>query len=154
MAQNPTITSLDAPQVTQRTFDVANDAVRVSVGSAEFIVSGESLQAQGVVTALTSGAAIPLVSCAGVNAFQLYIVANTTTTGDLTVRLDLSPSATGTPLYQTSLTLTLPGSSAEGAIVVSTILDTFIAAMAQVTIEANGLAGTDQATVFLIGNTF
>src|SRR3984885_13125662 len=111
MAQNPIITELDPPQIQRRTFDIDNDAVRVSVGSAEFVVDGQGISASGTMTDGTSGEVISSVSVEGINNFQLYAVATTVTTGSITVRLDLSPSDPGVAWYHTSTTLTLGGSS-------------------------------------------
>ena len=153
MASNPTVTQLDFAQIAQRTYDIANDATRVSIGSAQFIVEGEGLSASGTMTHLTSGQVIASVPCVGIKEFQMYAVATTATTGSITVRIDVSPTNPGVSYFQTGTTLTL-GASSIGAIAVSSILNNLIAQSVEVTITANTLAIGEIVTVYLVGNSF
>jgi hypothetical protein len=153
MATNPTVTQLDHPQIVQRTYDIANDAVRVSIGSAQFIVEGEGLSASGTMTSGSAGAVVASTACVGIKEFQMYAVATTATTGSITVRIDVSPTSPGVSFYQSSTTLTL-GASSIGAINVSTILNDLIAQSVKVTITANTLAAAEVVTVYIVGNSF
>jgi hypothetical protein len=153
MACNSNITELDPNQISRRTFDVSNDSVRVTVGSAQFTVEGEGLSASGSCTQGSSGQAIHMTSSAGIKEFQMYATCSTATTGSLTVRIDVSPSASGSPVYQSSTTLTIPA-SALNTVYASTILNTLIAQTAQVTITANTLNAGETVTIYLVGNSF
>lgn len=152
MATNPNITQLDASQIAQRTYDGDNDAVRVSVGSAEFVVSGEGISASGTMTNGSSGQVIAATACPGNKEYQLYAVATTTTTGSITVRIDVSPADSGSIFYSTGTTLSL-NASAANTIVVSSILTDLIARRVRVTITANNLAADEIVTVYIVGST-
>ena len=153
MAINPNIQTIDPQLISQRTYDVANDAVRVSVGSAQFTIEGEGLSVSGAMTHSQSGLVIPLTACPGIKEFQLYAVATTATTGSITVTLDVTPDVAGNVVYVTPTTLTL-GASLINAVAVSAIQNTLIAQNAQVTITSNALGVGEIVTVYLVGNSF
>jgi hypothetical protein len=153
MAKNPSVSELDPSHISRYTYDSDNDSVRVSIGSAEFVVSGEGVSASGTMTQGSSGSVVATVDCSGTKEFQLYAVAQTATTGAVVVRLDVSPDATDNVFYETSATLTLPISSI-GNIVVSPLLNTVIAKRCKITIVSNALAASEIVKVYIIGNTF
>ena len=155
MAQNPTVTTLDFPQVIQRTFDAANDAVRMSMGATDLVIVGEALAASGTINSTSSGQAIAATACPGIKEFQVYLSANTITAATVTVRIDVSPDPTANTSvwYQTSTTLSLSAGAA-GVVAVSSILNTLIAQQVRVTITANGLTDGETVTCFLAGNSF
>jgi len=152
MAVNPSVSQLDPAQITQRTYDSSNDAVRVSVGSAEFVVSGEGISASGTMTNGSAGQVIAATACPGNKEYQLYAVATTATTGAVTVRIDVSPEDSGSVFYSTATTLTL-NASAQDTIVVSSILTDLIARRVRVTITANALGAAETVTVYIVGST-
>lgn len=154
MAQNENVTTLDFPQVIQRTFDAVNDSVRMSMGVTDLVIIGEAISVSGTMTSTTTGQVIPATACAGIKEFQVYLEANTITAGTVTVRIDVSPDPTvGTMMwYQSSTTLSL-GAGAASVIAVSSILNTLIAQQVEVTITANGLTAGETITAFLVGNS-
>lgn len=155
MSLNPSVTELDFPQVLQRAFDTSNDAMRMSMGSTDLVIVGDALSASGVISSTSTGEAIAAIPCPGIKEFQVYLLANTTTAGTVTVRIDVSPDPTiGTMVwYESSTTLSLSAGAA-GVIVASTILNTLIAQQVEVTITANGLTSGETCTAYLVGNSF
>lgn len=155
MSQNPNIANLDAAQVANRVYDPTNDAVRVDVGSPEFVISGGLIAAQATISTSSSGVVLGPIAAEGVQALQVFIYANTNTAGSVVARIDVSPDPTsGTSVWlDTSNSTTLTASSS-GTIVAGTMLTTYLPAQVQVTLTSNGLTGVEMATVYLVGNTF
>src|SRR5271165_3173450 len=103
MAANPTITELDSAQIIQRCYDGANDSLRMEIADQGGIalnfdpttdtVSTYSgmISENAPITVLSTGQVIGPISCVGLSRFQLYAIANTTTSGTLAVRLDFNP---------------------------------------------------------------
>ncbi len=154
MATNPNVTELDASQVIQRMYDADNDAMRVSMGSVDLAIVGDTLSASGTMTNGTTGQVIAATACAGIKEFQVYATATTATTGTIEVRIDVSPDPTPltTTWYQSAVTLTL-GSSSIGVMGVSSILNSLIAQQVEVTIVSNALNPTEVVTIHLVGNS-
>lgn len=154
MSQNNSPSELDATQIAQRSFDSANDAMRVSVGSAEFIIEGNGLSVSGNVTTASSGQAVAATPCPGIKEFQMYAVNTSANSGTMALRLDVSPDATpGTSVWFQSTTTLTVASGAANAVVVSAILNNLIAQQARITITNNSLGAAETATIFLVGNS-
>lgn len=153
MAKNPIITSLDVGQAFKRTFDEANDALRVEIGSSSgFNISlssdsGDSIVSVPIdfdlkasVTSTSTGVVIPASVCIGMKSFQLYANTTSTLVGPQICTLQVSPSDSDNVWYSTTLTVT--PSLVSGTVVSSVDVSNIVARRCRVSIAAAITSGT------------
>jgi hypothetical protein len=151
MAVNPSPSLLDINQISQRTFDSANDAIRMSLGSTSFAVSldaadGDNVATKGLsattkvsLTNASTGIVLPAADCAGYKTFQIYTKTTSTLTDPQVCTLETSPSDTDDVWFATSATVTPSGTN--GVAVASTAISA-AARRARVSIAAAITSGT------------
>lgn len=151
MATNPTPSKLDLTQINQRTFDSANDAVRVSMGSTSFGVTldsadGDNVAVKGLssttkvsLTNASTGVVVPAQDCSGYKTFNLFTKTTATLVGPQVCTLEISPSDTDNVWFATSVTVTPSGTN---GVVASGTPATLVARRARVSIAAAITSGT------------
>lgn len=152
MAVNPSPSKLDQLNMAQRSYDEANDSIRVELGansgvSLQLDAATDSISVQGVssstkvsLTNASTGVVIPAASCVGTQKFQLYSHTNTTITDSQVCTVEVSPSDTDNVWVATSLTNT-PDTTA-GNSVMGTAVTNIVARRARVSIAAAITSGT------------
>ncbi len=150
MAKNLSVHQLDPQMINQNTYDFDNDAVRVSLMSAELAIEGEEISASADITSV-SAEAIPTTLCPQMKEFQVYAVAKTVLTGTLHMNLCYSPVTDGSAMV-TSVNCDI-GPCAQGSAVASVIANALPRSV-KVNIISNTLAPGEIVTVYLIGNSF
>lgn len=132
MAINPNPSKLDATQISQRTFDADNDAIRTSLGSTSFAVAldaadGDNIAVKGLstttkvsLTDASTGVVLAAADCAGHKTFQLFAKTTATITGAQVCTLEVSPSDSEDVWFATSATLT-PSGTADAVVASSAI---------------------------------
>lgn len=153
MAVNPSPSQLDASQITQRTFDASNDAIRtVPAETTAFSIEldatdGDSIQVVGTssstkasLTNASTGVVVPAASCAGTKSFNLYTKTTATITGPQACTLEVSPHDTDDVWIATTLTIT--PSATLNDVVMGTANSSIVARRARVSITAAITTGT------------
>lgn len=153
MAVNPSPSQLDASQITQRTFDASNDAVRTVPAEAtsyvieldgadgdNVMVNGLSVSTKASLTNASTGVVVPAASCAGYKSFNLYVATTATLTGPQACTLEVSPHDTDNVWIATTLTVTPSGTN--GVVVMGTANSAIVARRARVSIAAAITTGT------------
>lgn len=134
-------------------------ALKVSSTGVVLVQGNAVTGTSAALSSASSGVVIAAFSTAGIKSYQIYAQvtaehsAAAGTTGDIVARLDISPAASGSVFYQTSTTLTVPGSTALNAVVVGTILSSFVGMRAQLTLTSNGLGGADRVVFYIVGSS-
>lgn len=131
MAKNPNIDLLGANQIAKRIYDPLNDANRVViVGANEFSISldrtdqietysGQSVMSGTINVGVAANTELAITDSNGFRTIQLYSQTNGALTGASTVRVQVSPSASGTDFID--LGLSLVSGTANGAMSISAI---------------------------------
>lgn len=107
----------------------------------------------------SSGVVLAAISSSGIKSYQIYaqVIAEDVPaagiTSNITARIDISPSTSGSNFFQTSTTLDVPGTTALNAVVASSLLSNIIGQRVQLTLTANNLAGADRVTFYLVGSS-
>lgn len=107
----------------------------------------------------SAGVVLSAISSAGIKTYQLFAqvtgedVPAAGITSNITARIDISPTTSGSTFYSTSTTLNVPGATALNAVVASALLTTIIGQRVQLTLTANNLAGNDKVKFYIVGST-
>lgn len=165
MAQNPSISQLDGPQIIKRVFDQTNDSVRVDfagVHSTAINLSATdtsnpdsiinypvSLSTKASLTSASTGTVIGPVSCVGMKSFNIYTVTTATITGSQALTLQVSPSDSDNVWIAVSCTAT--PSTTNAVVVKGTTEVDIVARRAQVVIAAAITSGTADAYLVMQG---
>lgn len=153
MSQNPTITMLDIAQALKRTYNEADDAIRVELGSStgfnvaidtadgdNIAVLGLSSSTKVSMTSASTGVVVPAFSVAGLKSFNLYTNTTSTITGPQEFRFEISPSDTDDVWIATPLRIT--PSTTNGVVVMAESYSNIVARRARVSIAAAISSGT------------
>lgn len=151
MAQNPTISELDANQIMSRVYDEANDSFRMELGansgmdiqldaSTDSITSVAANTSQKAsVTAGPTGVILPPFSVVGMTAIAIYSNTTTTLTGPQVCTVQVNPS--GIDDVWVSIDCSLTPSTTEGTCITSSLAN-IAAVQAQVIMRTPITSGT------------
>lgn len=160
MPLNTPISDLDANQIVKRVFNVADDAIRVSLGdtlgmamnissaAGDSITSvGNSITQKASITSANTGTIINAFSVVGMSSFNLYTNSTSAVVGPQAVTLQVSPSDTDNVWIAVSLTAT--PSTSSGTVVMGTALTNVVARRARVVVAGALTSGT--VDVYVVG---
>lgn len=134
-------------------------AIKVASDGVAFVRADSISGSTANLTSASSGIVLSPISCSGIKSYQIYAQVNAEDvlgagiTSNITARIDISPTSSGSTFYQTSTTLNVPGGTALNAVVVSSLLTNIIGQRVQLTLTTNNLAGADAVKFFLVGST-
>lgn len=134
-------------------------AFKVASNGTVFVRADSVSGATADLSSASTGVVLAPISSSGIKSYQIYAQVDAEdalgagTTGDITARIDISPTSSGTTFYQTATTLTVPGGTALNAVVASALLTDIIGQRVQLTLTANGLIGADRVKFFICGSS-
>lgn len=134
-------------------------AIKVDANGVVIIRADSISDSSADLSSASSGVVLGPISSSGIKSYQIYAqvdgedVAAAGLAGAIAVRLDISPTASGSTFLQTAATLNVPAATALNAVVASSLLTNIIGQRAQLTITANTLVGADRVKFFLVGSS-
>jgi len=134
-------------------------AIKVDSGGVTFIRADSISGATAALSSASSGVVLSPISCTGIKSYQIYAQVTAEDglgagiTGNITARIDISPTAAGSTFYQTGTTLNVPGATALNDVVASSLLTDILGKRVQLTLTANNLVGADRVIFYIVGST-
>lgn len=163
MTSNPNITNLDWNQAVSRCVDADNDALRVEIGGdSEFAVAlssdeGDSVMADSNtasssanLTSTNTGIGTEVLAPQAATKFSranIYVQATSITAGSVTLKLQLSPAASGNIWIDSGVSVVVPTTS--GAVAMGTATANMVAMRARL-VSSAALGALETCTAYLV----
>lgn len=134
-------------------------AIKVDTSGVTFVRADSISGATADLSSASTGVVLSPIVCSGIKSYQIYAqvdaedVLAAGITSNITARIDISPTTSGSTFFQTSTTLNVPANTALNAVVASALLTNIIGKRVELTLTVNNLAGADRVKFYLVGST-